>query len=251
MTCTGKYGGGMSVRPPPEPRRPEPESSAVAAGGGELPVPSGWRGFAGNMVRSVRMWGELVSGFWSLRKLGPSVTVFGSSRIDEHHPDYAVAYEVGRLLGAAGYDVVTGGGPGVMEAASRGARDAGARSVGCAIKVSHTQPRNNHLDLRLDFEYFFVRKLMMVEYSRAFIFLPGGFGTVDEVFEVATLIQTGKLSSRPVVGVGEEYWSAIRHTIDEVMVASGAIRPSDASIIHIAADAPEAVTYLLERLGRP
>jgi uncharacterized protein (TIGR00730 family) len=214
-------------------------------------VPGGWRGFGINLVRSVRMWGELVSGFWSLRRLGPSVTVFGSSRIDENHPDYAVAYEVGRLLGAAGYDVVTGGGPGVMEAASRGARDAGARSVGCAIKVAHDQPRNNHLDQRMDFEYFFVRKLMMVEYSRAFIFLPGGFGTVDEVFEVATLIQTGKLSSRPVVGVGEEYWSAIRHTVDEVMVASGAIRPGDASIIHIAADAPSAVAYLLERLGRP
>ncbi len=247
----GKYGGGMSMRPQPEPGRPGPDRASVGSGGGERPVSSGWRGFATNLVRSVRMWGELVSGFWSLRKLGPSVTVFGSSRIDEHHPDYAVAYEVGRLLGAAGYDVVTGGGPGVMEAASRGARDAGARSVGCAIKVSHTQPRNNHLDVRLNFEYFFVRKLMMVEYSRAFVFLPGGFGTVDEVFEVATLIQTGKLSSRPVVGIGEQYWSAIRHTVDEVMVASGAIRPSDASIIHIAADAPAAMTYLLERLGRP
>jgi len=215
------------------------------------PIPAGWRGFGTNLVRSVRMWGELVNGFWTMRKLGPSVTVFGSSRIDENHPDYAVAYEVGRLLGAAGYDVVTGGGPGVMEAASRGARDAGARSVGCAIRVPHDQPRNNHLDVRIEFEYFFVRKLMMAEYSRAFVFLPGGFGTVDEVFEVATLIQTRKMSGRPVVGVGQQYWSAVRHTIDEIMVAGGAIRPEDAHIIHIAPDAPEAVAYILEQLGRP
>lgn len=215
-------------------------STAAHAG-----VVAGRPHLARNLARTTRMWWELASGYWSLRGLGRSVTVFGSSRIDESHPDFEMARQVGWRLGRAGFDVVTGGGPGVMAAASKGAREAGARAVGCAIRVSRPQDPNDHLDLRVDFEHFFVRKLMMAEFAEAFIFLPGGYGTVDEVFEVATLIQTRKITRRPVIGIGQEFWSGVRRTVTETMLAAGAIDESEADIITIVDDAAAAVDLVV------
>ena len=195
------------------------------------------------------MWWELASGYWSMRGVGRSVTVFGSSRVPESHPVYAMAVELGRELGRAGFDIVTGGGPGTMEAVSRGARDVGARTVGCAIRVQHHQARNGHLDHRLEFEHFFVRKLMMAEFASAFVFLPGGYGTIDEVFEVATLVQTRKIPPRPIVGIGEEFWSGIRDTVTRTMLDEGVIEPSEAGIITIVPDPAAAVAAIVAGLG--
>ena len=134
--------------------------------------------------------------------VGRAVAVFGSARTREGHPTYALAREIGRALGEAGFTVITGGGPGAMEAANRGARDAGARSIGLTIDLPTTEPPNPYLDRKLDFHYFFARKVMFVRYSSAFVVLPGGFGTLDELFEALTLIQTGKIRHFPVVLVG-------------------------------------------------
>lgn len=183
--------------------------------------------------------------------MGPCVTVFGSARTPTDHAWYQAARQIGQLLGEAGFSVMTGGGPGIMEAANRGARDVGARSVGCTIKLPKEQRTNPYVDLAIDFRYFFVRKVMLVKYSQAFVFLPGGFGTVDEVFETATLIQTAKIQGFPVVGIGREYWSALEQTVNETMVASGNIDPIDTDLFRITDDPAEAVSFLLGRLRHP
>jgi uncharacterized protein (TIGR00730 family) len=152
--------------------------------------------------RAVRIFAELVRGFRALHFLGPCVTVFGSARFDEGEPYYALAREMGRRIGRMGFTVMTGGGPGIMEAANRGARDVGASSIGCNIALPMEQKPNPYLDRFIEFKYFFVRKLMLVKYSYAFVALPGGFGTLDEVFEVATLIQTRKIEGFPCVLMG-------------------------------------------------
>ena len=183
--------------------------------------------------------------------MGLCVTVFGSARVQPDHEWYATAREVGRLLGEAGFAVMTGGGPGIMEAANRGAQQAGALSVGCNIELPHEQYANPYLDLALDFRYFFVRKVMLVKYSVAFVFGPGGFGTLDEVFETATLIQTAKIHNFPIVGLGREYWSAIEATVNDTMVAAGTIDPIDTDLFRITDDPAEAVAFISERLRRP
>jgi len=212
---------------------------------------AGPEGFSGDVRRSVRIWREFITAFWKLRAVGPCVTVFGSARTPADHPWYGAAREVGQLLGSAGFSVMTGGGPGIMEAANRGARDVGAPSVGCTIELPMEQSTNPYVDLAVDFRYFFVRKVMLVKYSRAFVFLPGGFGTIDEVFETATLIQTAKIQGFPVVGIGRDYWSAIEQTVNETMVASGTIDPIDTDLFRITDDPGEAVSFLLSRLAHP
>lgn len=192
-----------------------------------------------------------MTGFWKLRHLGLCVTVFGSARVASDHPWYATAQETARCFGEAGFTIMTGGGPGIMEAANRGARDAGALSVGCNIELPHEQEANPYLDLAVDFRYFFVRKVMLVKYSEAFVFGPGGFGTLDEVFETATLIQTAKIRNFPIVGLGREYWSAIEATVNDTMVASGTIDPIDTDLFRITDDPAEAVEFICERLRRP
>ena len=189
-------------------------------------------------------------GFWALRRIGLCVTVFGSARVRPDHEWYDTARQAGRLLGEAGFTVMTGGGPGIMEAANRGARDAGALSVGCNIELPHEQEANPYLDLAVDFRYFFVRKVMLVKYSEAFVFGPGGFGTLDEVFETATLIQTAKINNFPIVGLGTQYWSAIEATVNDTMVASGTIDPLDSDLFRITDDPAEAVDFIAERLRR-
>ncbi len=156
-----------------------------------------------------RIFREILRGFRKLHFVGPCVTVFGSARFDEHHRYYAMARHVGRLLAESGFTVMTGGGPGIMEAANRGAKDVHGRSIGCNIVLPMEQKSNPYLDSWLDFEFFFVRKMMLVKYSYAFIVCPGGFGTLDELFEVATLIQTGKVQNFPVALMGTDYWAPL------------------------------------------
>src|SRR5205085_4292386 len=149
--------------------------------------------------QAFKMFRELVYGFRKLHFVGPCVTVFGSARFDEHHRYYAMAREVGRLLAKSGFTTMTGGGPGIMEAANRGAKEAGGRSIGCNIILPHEQKPNPYLDEFVEFRYFFVRKVMLVKYSCAFVCLPGGLGTLDELFEAATLIQCRKIGPFPLV----------------------------------------------------
>ena len=162
------------------------------------------RGF--EFGRAFKIFRELIYGFRKLHFVGPCVTVFGSARFDETHPYYGMARAVGRMLAESGFTVMTGGGPGIMEAANRGAKDVGGRSIGCNIVLPNEQKPNQNLDQWIDFEHFFVRKLMLIKYSYAFVVLPGGFGTLDELFEVLTLIQTGKVKDFPVALMGTEYW---------------------------------------------
>jgi uncharacterized protein (TIGR00730 family) len=157
--------------------------------------------------RAIQIFRELMYGFRKLHFVGPCVTVFGSARFTETHPYYQQAREIGQELAKAGFTVMTGGGPGIMEAANRGAKDVpNSHSIGCNIKLPQEQKPNPYLDKWIDFEHFFVRKLMLIKYSYAFIVCPGGFGTLDELFEVLTLIQTGKLQDFPVALVGRDYW---------------------------------------------
>ncbi len=169
---------------------------------------------------------EMVYGFRKLHFVGPCVTVFGSARFDEHHRYYKMAREVGRYLAESGFTVMTGGGPGIMEAANRGAKDVGGRSLGCNIVLPQEQKPNQFVDSWIDFKYFFVRKLMLVKYSYAFVVCPGGFGTLDELFEVATLIQTGKVEQFPVALMGTDYWRPLLDQL-RLMVAEKTIDPHD------------------------
>jgi uncharacterized protein (TIGR00730 family) len=209
---------------------------------------AGPEGFGGDVTRSFRIWREFINGFWRLRRLGPAITVFGSARIGEDHPHYELTRRTAQLLGAAGYTIITGGGPGLMEAANRGARDVGAVSVGCTIELPAEQNTNPYVDLAVDFRYFFVRKVMLVKYSSAFVFAPGGFGTVDEVFETATLIQTGKIHGFPVVGLGREYWRCFEEAVHTTMVEAGTIDPPDAERFLITDTPEDAVTFLTGNL---
>ncbi len=195
-------------------------------------------------LRLLRIGREFVRGFRALHFVGPCVTVFGSSRFPEQHPFYAQAREVGRRLAETGFTVMTGGGPGLMEAANRGARDAGGRSVGCNIRLPHEQKPNAYLDHFVEFRYFFVRKVMLVKYSYAYIVLPGGFGTLDELFEMVTLIQTEKIDNFPVVLLGQEYWGPLLAFMRNTMVAHGTTDAADVDRLFVTNSPAEAVDYL-------
>lgn len=177
--------------------------------------------------RVERMRRELEMGFAALSDVRDGVAVFGSARTPADDPEYALGRELGRRLGAAGYTVITGGGPGAMEAANRGAQEAGALSIGLTIDLPFETGQNAHLDLPLNFHYFFTRKVMFVRYSRAFVVLPGGFGTLDELFEALTLIQTHKIRSFPVVLVGSWFWAPLVDWLRERVLAGGKISPED------------------------
>jgi uncharacterized protein (TIGR00730 family) len=190
---------------------------------------------------AIRVFFEMMRGFRALHFLGPCVTVFGSARFHQEHPYYALAREVGARLAKAGFTVMTGGGPGIMEAANRGAKDAGGISVGCNIKLPVEQLPNRFLDEWITFDHFFVRKLMLVKYSYAFIALPGGFGTLDEVFETATLTQTGKILDFPLVLMGEQFWAPLLGFFRERLLPGGTIDPLDFQRILVTDDPKEAV----------
>jgi len=192
----------------------------------------------GTVVRVAR---EFVRGFRALHFVGPCVTVFGSARFAEGHRYYQMGRAIGRRIAEAGFTVVTGGGPGIMEAANRGAKDAGGCSIGCNIELPMEQRPNPYLDRFVEFRYFFVRKVMLVKYSHAFVVLPGGYGTLDEMFEAATLIQTGKIQSFPIVAMGADYWTHLREMLRTTMVAEGTISAADLDLIRITDDADEAM----------
>jgi len=202
------------------------------------------------LLRALRIFAELVRGFRALHFLPPCVTVFGSARFDEADRYYALAREMGRRIGRMGFTVMTGGGPGIMEAANRGARDVGAFSIGCNIALPQEQKPNPYLDRFIEFRHFFVRKLMLVKYSYAFVALPGGFGTLDEVFEVATLIQTRKIESFPCVLMGLEYWAPLREFITQRMTAAGTLLREDAAQILFTDDPDEAMRWIAERTAK-
>src|SRR5574341_1683498 len=179
------------------------------------------------LARAIRIFFEFLRGFRALHFVGPCVTVFGSARFTENHPYYRVGRQVGAELARAGFTVMTGGGPGIMEAANRGAKEIGGRSIGCNIVLPREQKPNPYLDQWITFRYFFVRKVMLVKYSYAFIALPGGFGTLDEIFETATLIQTAKISDFPLVLVGTDYWEPLLAFMRDRLVAERTIDPED------------------------
>lgn len=195
--------------------------------------------------QAVSVFREMIHGFRKLHFAGPCVTVFGSARFPETHPYYALAREVGSRLARKGFTVMTGGGPGIMEAANRGARDAGGRSIGCNIVLPQEQYANPYLDQMIDFEHFFVRKLMLIKYSYAFIVLPGGFGTMDELFEVLTLIQTGKLQDFPVALMGRDFYAPGIEMIHQ-MVERQTINDLDRDKLIIGDDPKDVVNRVTE-----
>ena len=179
------------------------------------------------LIRAVRIFFEFLRGFRALHFVGPCVTVFGSARFGEDHPYYVLGRAVGRELAQAGFAVMTGGGPGIMEAANRGAKDVGGYSVGCNIELPAEQRPNQYLDRWITFRHFFVRKVMLVKYSYAFVALPGGFGTIDEIFETATLVQTGKIREFPIVLVGYDFWAPLIKFLRASPLAHGTIGAGD------------------------
>ncbi len=197
------------------------------------------RGF--ELSRAVRIFFEMMQGFRQLHFVGPCVTVFGSARFTEEHASYVLAREIGQRLAQAGFTVMTGGGPGIMEAANRGAKEAGGYSVGCNIELPQEQKPNPYLDRWVTFRHFFVRKVMLVKYSYAFIAMPGGFGTLDEIFETATLIQTHKIKDFPLIIVGKEYWQPLIDFMRGRLVEAKTIDPIDAERIFVTDSAEEAV----------
>jgi uncharacterized protein (TIGR00730 family) len=195
--------------------------------------------------RLLRIGADFIRGFRGLHFVGPCVTVFGSARFPEDHRYYALAREVGRRLGRAGFTVLTGGGPGIMEAANRGARDVGAPSIGCNIILPTEQKPNPYVDRWLEFRYFFVRKVMLVKYSYAFVVLPGGFGTMDEIFECATLIQTGKIKNFPLILMGTEFWQPLHDFLCHGMVPEKTILPADCDRLLLTDSVDEAIDRIV------
>ena len=196
--------------------------------------------------RVLRISGEFVEGFDALAGLGSAVTLFGSARTKEDDPMYGAAMETARLLGNAGLAIITGGGPGIMEAANRGAKAARALSVGLNIELPFEQSLNQYVDISVDFRYFFARKTMMVKYAQAFVIFPGGFGTMDELFESLTLIQTGKVKNFPVVLFGSAYWQGLLDWLNTTMLQYGNINAEDMKLL-IVTDSPEEVRDVVIR----
>lgn len=200
--------------------------------------------------RVLRITGEFVAGFDALAEVGPAVTIFGSARVGPRDPMYKAARETGRLLAEAGLGTITGGGPGIMEAANRGAQEAGGASIGANIELPMEQGLNRWVTLPLNFHYFFVRKTMFVKYAEGFIIFPGGYGTLDELFEALTLIQTGKLWNFPVVLFGSEFWSGLVDWIDDKLVNGAKVTTRDRALFTVTDDPAEAVQLMVESLHR-
>lgn len=201
---------------------------------------------ADELESAVRYFLEFLKGFETLDVTGPAVTVFGSARFDETHRYYRLARETGRRLAEAGYAVITGGGPGVMEAANRGAKEAGGLSIGCNIRLPMEQKPNPYVDIFVEFDHFFVRKVMLVKYSTAFVVLPGGYGTLDEVFETLTLMQTSVIEQFPVVLMAGAFWSRLKTFIEETLLVERTIRTEDAELFYMTDSPEEAVQIIRE-----
>jgi len=193
---------------------------------------------------------EFARGFRALSGVGRAVSVFGSARTPPEHPHYALTRELGASLGRAGYAVITGGGGGLMEAANRGARDAGALSIGCNIELPHEQQLNPYVDIGIRFGHFFTRKVMFVRYACAFVICPGGFGTLDELFEVLTLLQTGTIRHAPVVLFGDGEWDGLLSWLSERAEAEGHISPADLALLQVSGDAEEVCSIVQRAFER-
>jgi len=200
--------------------------------------------------RVLRIQSEFVEGFGALAELGPAISVFGSARTAVDDPAYAKGEEVGRQLAEAGFAVITGGGPGVMEAANKGAVEAGGISVGLGIELPFESGLNEYVDRGLNFRYFFARKTMFVKYAQGFVVLPGGFGTFDELFEALTLVQTEKVTSFPIVLVGSDYWAGLVDWLRGTVLADGKIAGRDLDMFTVTDDVEEAVAIMLEARAR-
>ncbi|HJU90801.1 MAG TPA: TIGR00730 family Rossman fold protein [Gemmatimonadaceae bacterium] len=196
--------------------------------------------------RVLRIMGEFIEGFDTLHFVKKGVAIFGSARIAPNDPQYKVAQETARLLAQAGFAIITGAGPGIMEAANKGAREAGGLSIGCNIELPFEQGANPYVDTLINFRYFFVRKTMFVKYSDAFIIFPGGFGTLDELFEALTLIQTGKIYQFPVVLVGRHYWAGLIRWLQSRVLLEEKISPGDMDLILITDNPAEAAAFVIE-----
>jgi len=207
---------------------------------------AGRRNREADLESAVRVFLEFLRGFETIEAPTPCISVFGSARFPEDHPHYEQARALGRALAEAGYTVMTGGGPGIMEAANRGAKEAGGISLGINIQLPKEQQPNPYLDRFIEFEHFFVRKVMLVKYSSAFVVMPGGFGTLDEAFEVVTLIQTGKLERFPIIAMGGEFWQHMAAFIRDTMVAEKTIDPDDQSLIQNADSVDDALRLIAE-----
>jgi uncharacterized protein (TIGR00730 family) len=210
-------------------RSPEPED--------EYKTSDSWRVF--------RIMGEFVNGFDELATVTRGVSIFGSARTQETDPYYEAARELTRQLGEAGFQIITGGGPGIMEAANRGASDAGAPSIGCNIELPFEQMANPYLTKSLSFKYFFVRKTMFIKYSNAYVIFPGGFGTMDELFEALTLIQTRKIRNFPVVLFGSQYWRGLLAWLTSTMLNEKMINTEDLGLIHLTDSPQDAVKFIV------
>jgi uncharacterized protein (TIGR00730 family) len=222
---------------------PPPAPPPAQAGTSDRTLLEGPHSRVQEFLLLARAIGDFVRGFRVLHFVGPCVTVFGSARFNEPHPYYDLAREVGRRVSALGFTVMTGGGPGLMEAANRGARDHGGRSVACNIELPHEQQPNPYLDRWVSCHYFFVRKVLLFKYSFAFVVLPGGLGTLDELAEALTLIQTGKIQEFPVVLIGKAYWEPFIKLLREMTVA-GAVSADDLDLLKVTDDLDEAMAHL-------
>lgn len=200
--------------------------------------------------RSLRILAEFVEGFDALAAIPPGISVFGSARVGEADPMYAAARELGAAAAGAGFAVITGGGPGIMEAANRGCHEAGGVSVGCNIELPFEQRLNPYVNLGIDFRYFFVRKTMFVKYAEAFVVFPGGFGTLDELFEALTLVQTGKILHFPVVLFGTSYWKGLLAWLHERTLAEGKVSPEDLDIFRCCDHPADAMAHITTVLAR-
>ena len=200
--------------------------------------------------RALRILSEFVEGFDALAAVGPAVTIFGSARTPPGSRDYELARGIARRLAERGFAIITGGGPGVMEAANRGCQEGGGLSIGCNIELPHEQGLNEYVDLGVEFKYFFARKTMFVKYADAFVIMPGGFGTLDELFESLTLIQTGKIRDFPVVLVGTAYWQGMLDWMRDVQLPAGVISPGDLDLLKLTDDPDEVCDLIRAYVGR-
>jgi uncharacterized protein (TIGR00730 family) len=200
--------------------------------------------------RVLRILSEFVDGFDALAEIPPAISVFGSARIGEDDPMYGAARRVGAEIANAGFAVITGGGPGIMEAANRGAQEGGGVSIGCNIDLPFEQATNPYVDIAIDFEHFFVRKTMFVKYAEGFVVFPGGLGTLDELFESLTLIQTGKVLHFPVVLFGSDYWRGLLSWLRERLLGEDKVNPADLDIFSVIDEPAQVVEYIEQVLGR-
>jgi uncharacterized protein (TIGR00730 family) len=228
--------------------RPPPQRGSLLSHveGAEKAFLAGRQAREADLESAVRIFLEFLRAFESFEFAQPCVTVFGSARFEEGHRYYDLAREVGAELAKAGYAVMTGGGSGIMEAANRGAREAGGLSIGCNITLPREQKPNRYLDRFIQLDHFFVRKVMLVKYSSAFVVMPGGFGTLDEAFEIATLMQTNKIEHFPLIAVGSGFWNELIDFARDTLIKEGTLSPEEAGFIHIVDSAADVVRLVRE-----